>query len=491
MTMSPRTQAAVAVLVSLLAIDCTGALLLTLLLLFVVPLPAEFSAAEIQGTLMLSAGYSALGSMAGLMIVRRTLVPVIEWLQGDAAPPASLQRRVVEAPGTFATWTGLLWLGGAVVAGVGNLDLGPVAALAVAVTFALGALGASSVTYLVAERLLRPWATRVVSASDEIVARGRVSNRLVFTWLLTSGTSMLAVALTTVLALGVGSSQRDLAFSVLALTLLGATGGGVTTYLAARAVATPIEQIRRALADVERGDLGVRVPVWDGTELGLLQAGFNRATAGLEDRERIRDVFGRHVGPEVAARALAADPDFAGETRLVAALFVDIADSTRLAEEVPAAEVISVLNRFFDVVVNTVEAEGGWVNKFVGDAALVVWGAPLHDAQAATRSLRATRALARRLKDELPEIRAGIGLSWGSAVAGNVGAVSRYEYTTIGDPVNEAARLTDLAKSVPGGALVNARLLDAAAPEEREHWVLRDPVVVRGRTSQTRVAALR
>lgn len=302
---------------------------------------------------------------------------------------------------------------------------------------------------------------------------------------------MLAIALTTALALRVGSSERDLALSVLALTLLGATAGALATWLSARAVATPVEQIRRALADVERGDLGARVPVWDGTELGLLQAGFNRATAGLEERERIRDVFGRHVGPEVAARALAADPDFAGEVRHVAALFVDVADSTRLAEEVPAAEVIHVLNRFFDVVVRTVEADGGWVNKFVGDAALVVWGAPLHDPDAATRSLRAARALAGRLTGELPQIRAGIGVSWGAAVAGNVGAASRYEYTTIGDPVNEAARLTDLAKSVPGGVLVNARLLEAADADEREHWMERDPVVVRGRTGETRVAALR
>jgi adenylate cyclase len=92
--------------------------------------------------------------------------------------------------------------------------------------------------------------------------------------------------------------------------------------------------------------------------------------------------------------------------------------------------------------------------------------------------------------EELPGIRVGIGVSQGIAVAGKVGDAERYEYTTIGDPVNEAARLTELAKAQPSGVLTNAGLVDTAALSERKYWVELEPVIVRGRSTPTRLATL-
>ena len=89
-----------------------------------------------------------------------------------------------------------------------------------------------------------------------------------------------------------------------------------------------------------------------------------------------RDLFGRHVGTTVAQRALATGVSLGGEERTVAALFVDIAGSTALVRRTGPEEMVGLLNRFFEVVVDAIEDEGGLVNKFEGDAALCVFGAP-------------------------------------------------------------------------------------------------------------------
>jgi len=228
--------------------------------------------------------------------------------------------------------------------------------------------------------------------------------------------------------------------------------------------------------------------VFDGSDLGLLQAGFNRMNSGLREREELRDLFGRHVGADVARAAMDRGIELGGEELEVAVLFVDIVGSTTLASEHPPQEVVSRLNAFFGVVVEVVEAHGGWINKFEGDAALAVFGAPLPLDDAAGCALAAARELARRVAGEVDGLRAGIGVSAGKAVAGNVGAESRFEYTVIGDPVHEAARLCELAKEREGSVLASAGALERAGSEEAGRWREGEPVQLRGRSAETRLA---
>ena len=89
----------------------------------------------------------------------------------------------------------------------------------------------------------------------------------------------------------------------------------LVTWLNARAVVAPILSVRNAMERVEEGDLDVEVQVYDGTELGQLQAGFNQMVSGLREREHLRDLFGRHVGKEVAAAAADKEVELGGETR--------------------------------------------------------------------------------------------------------------------------------------------------------------------------------
>jgi adenylate cyclase len=147
-----------------------------------------------------------------------------------------------------------------------------------------------------------------------------------------------------------------------------------------------------------------------------------------------------------------------------------------------------VLNRFFAVIVEEVDRHHGLVNKFEGDAALAVFGAPNHLDHPEDAALAASRAIARRIRDEVPQCEAGIGVAAGEAVAGNVGAKERFEYTVIGEPVNEAARLCELAKSTPTHLVASSEAVQNANESERGHWTFGDTVMLRGHDEPTRLA---
>ncbi|MGN6474070.1 MAG: adenylate/guanylate cyclase domain-containing protein, partial [Mycobacteriales bacterium] len=150
----------------------------------------------------------------------------------------------------------------------------------------------------------------------------------------------------------------------------------------------------------------------------------------------------------------------------------------------PAQEVVDLLNRFFGVVIDVVESADGFINKFAGDAALAIFGAPAPLPDRDARALAAARALVARVTAELPEIDFGVGVACGRAVAGNVGGTSRFEYTVIGDPVNEAARLGELAKTLPHRVAASAPVVAASGVDG---WRVADEVLLRGRVDPTTV----
>jgi adenylate cyclase len=267
--------------------------------------------------------------------------------------------------------------------------------------------------------------------------------------------------------------------------------GLLMTVITAKAIADPLNAIRAAVERVAAGDLEAKVEIDDASEVGLLQAGFNRMAEGLREREKIRDLFGRHVGEDVARAALRERPRLGGEEREIGAVFIDLVGSTSLALAMAPTEVVRLLNRFFRVVIEVVESEEGFVNKFEGDAALCVFGAPVSGQDPAGRALCAARRLAERLDREVPEVGYGIGVSAGRAVAGNVGSERRFEYTVIGDPVNEAARLSDLAKEREETVIASDAAIARAAKDEQELWKQGERTVLRGRLEATVLASPR
>jgi adenylate cyclase len=150
----------------------------------------------------------------------------------------------------------------------------------------------------------------------------------------------------------------------------------------------------------------------------------------------------------------------------------------------PAAEVVELLNRYFAIVIEVVEANGGLINKFAGDAALAIFGAPAPLDDRNSRALAAARTLARRVRVEVPDCDFGVGVSAGHVVAGNVGGASRLEYTVIGDPVNEASRLAEIAKTMTGRVAASGAVV-ADSGSEAGCWALADSATMRGRSAPT------
>ena len=413
------------------------------------------------------------------------------WLMSGRAPDDRTRDRVLAQPLRSVVPAAAVWTGAAAVVGtVEGLEHSAHRGLDAAMTILLGGITTCAITYLLAERAIRPAAVRALaSRPPHTLLTPGVAARLHVVWALATAVPLLGLVLMGVVTLTLEEYGRDeLAVAVVTLGALALTAGFVGTSLVAGSLGHSLGAVRRALAGIRAGDLSARVPVADGSEVGLVQAGFNEMAEGLAERERLRDLFGRHVGEEVARAAFDSGAGLGGQVRQVAALFVDIQGSTALAANRPPTEVVELLNRFFEVVVDIVGSHGGWVNKFEGDAALCVFGAPADQPDFADRALAAARAVAGRLRRDVPEIAAGIGVSGGPAVAGNVGSERRYEYTVIGDPVNEAARLCDVAKH-RGGVLAAATLVERATADEASRWRAAGSEALRGRPEPTRLAA--
>jgi class 3 adenylate cyclase len=257
--------------------------------------------------------------------------------------------------------------------------------------------------------------------------------------------------------------------------------------LVARSISDPVREVVVAMTAVEQGRSGTLVEVYEPSEIGRLQIGFNRMTKGLEEREHLRDLFGRHVGADVARRALDQDGSLSGEVREVAILFVDLVGSTAFAAARPPEEVAEILNDFFRIVVAAVDYREGLINKFEGDAVLAVFGAPIGIDDPASAALATARSLGTDLR-KLLVADFGIGVSAGAVFAGNIGAESRYEYTVIGDVVNEAARLADHAKGWDSRILASGNAIARAHAAERRHWITRGSTALRGRSAATELA---
>ncbi|WP_051179468.1 adenylate/guanylate cyclase domain-containing protein [Nocardia concava] len=477
--------------VGLTVANLTGMAVATLLITFVLPgpplltramVPLNFIAAPVYSFTALAVGLWW-GSVVGLRTLRWSREP-------DRVPTVPEQAATAALPRKLVFSQALLWLGGLLVLTplYARVDVSFVPKLVLGIVFSAIVVCANS--YLIAEFALRPITARVLEAAPSRPRRGLgLFGRTVVVWVLGTGVPVALIMSVAALALaGWQADRQRLGIAVLALGGATLVFGLLLMMLTLSAAVAPIQAVRTAMRRVEEGDLRVAVTVYDGTELGELQSGFNHMLTGLRERDKMRDLFGRHVGHDVAEVALTRDPELGGTETEAAALFIDIIGSTTMTATRPAAEVVAILNDFFTLVVDEVERCGGLINKFEGDAALAVFGAPATHSDAAGAALMAARSIRRRLAYAATEFDAGIGVAAGRVIAGNVGSHRRYEFTVIGDAVNEAARLCELAKNDEMRVLTSATTIAAAGTREQIHWRLGESVTLRGRTRPTRLA---
>jgi adenylate cyclase len=198
-----------------------------------------------------------------------------------------------------------------------------------------------------------------------------------------------------------------------------------------------------------------------------LRRQFEASIAASSARDRVTNLFGQHVSPQVVERLLAAGAGVTSEVRHVAIMFVDFRNFTAAARVRTPQQVVGRLDGVFAVLVDILDRHHGIVNKFLGDGFLALFGAPIEDPDAARRAVAAARemldAMERNNAGNEWQLRIGIGIHMGNVVAGNVGSPRRKEYTVIGDTVNFAARLESLNKDFGSQLLISADVRDALA----------------------------
>ncbi len=448
-----------------------------------IALNADADAHQRKVVALVGASYGLLAIGVGAGLAFKLQGRTMRWVVRGRVPTRDEARRALRNPLDLAVVTGALWLIGAVLmaALAFGLNAHGSEVLGLAGGLVLAGLTTAGVTYLIAARFGRPitvLALEVYPPTEAVVFTLRA--RILLIWLLATGVPLLGI----VLILSSPPGRRHIVGAALFAAVVALVVGATGIALVAGAIGDPLRQMVGVVQRIGQGQLDTIVEVDDMGEIGMLQRGVNEMVLGLRERERIQDLFGRHVGPAVAQEAIVGGVTLSGESRDVVALFVDITGSTRLTRETDPQEFVAMLNRFFSVVVSAVEQCGGLVNKFEGDAALCVFGAPVELDDPTTAALRAARAIRDQVY-QAGEVEVGIGVACGPVIAGQVGAQSRLEYTVIGDAVNEAARLTDLAKRVDGRILASERTVEEAAEDERGHWVKGRVFRLRGRDAPT------
>jgi len=270
-----------------------------------------------------------------------------------------------------------------------------------------------------------------------------------------------------------------------------------------RNVREPLTRVIDATAAIARGQFDVRLGLVRSDEFGLMASHFDRMAEGLAEREVIRETFGRYVAPDVAKALLADGARLGGEKREVTVLFTDLRGYSTVSEALDPAQLVSLSNTYLGRMQEAIDAEGGTVIEFLGDAILAVFGAPTPQSDHPARAVRCALHMRQLLADlnadakasglaELWEqagmdaLRHRVGVHTGTVVAGNIGSATRMKYAIVGDAVNVAARLEQLNKELQTEVLVSGTTVERL-PKGTVEAVARGEVKVKGRAEPVRV----
>ena len=235
----------------------------------------------------------------------------------------------------------------------------------------------------------------------------------------------------------------------------------IITHGLSRLILNPLKNLTEASKRIQNGDYKSRVGIVTSDELGALADSFNDMADSLAEKEFMRDTFGKIVDPEVRDYLMSGSGKeslgaaLGGETREVTVLFCDIRSFTAMSEKMEASEVVQLLNKYFTALGKCIAAHHGIINKYIGDAIMAIFGAPVQSENSARDAFLAALDMRKALvevnedfkKEGFPEVHFGIGIHTGPVFAGTIGAENRMEYTVIGDTVNTASRLESLCKT--------------------------------------------
>jgi adenylate cyclase len=301
-------------------------------------------------------------------------------------------------------------------------------------------------------------------------------------------------------ALYVGFSERSIMAALararnqaVVITLVMVLVGIAGAVALATVLSRPIFRLVRGTRAIAAGDFQVSLEVTSRDELGVLTESFNQMARSLREKEMIKRAFTRYVAREVVEEVLK-DPErlvLTGERREVTVLFGDIRGFTAMSERMSPEEVVLLLNEFYTLMIETTFKHDGTFDKFLGDAVMSIFGAPIAHPDHAQRAVRTALAMQagvatlneRRTAEGKEPIAIGVGVSAGEVVAGTVGTEERMEYTVIGDSVNLAARLQQGAR--PGQILISQHTYDMVRDVVQARGL--GPIKVRGKEDEVEI----
>lgn len=260
----------------------------------------------------------------------------------------------------------------------------------------------------------------------------------------------------------------------------------------AKTVSKPVQILAQGVQAIGQGDYSFQVQIYSHDEIGKLGEAFNEMGVQLLEKEKIRTLLGKVVSPAVANELLSHDVVLGGETREITALFADLAGFTSIAETMSAQDLVALLNDYLTHMSGEISEQAGVLDKFIGDAIVAFWGAPVNDDLHAQHAVYCALAMQKTLrnlrakweKQGLPLLNMRIGINTGHAVVGNVGSIDRLDYTMIGDTVNLAARLEGANKYYGSEILISEFTFECV----KEVFVCRELDSVRVQGKQQSVA---
>lgn len=276
------------------------------------------------------------------------------------------------------------------------------------------------------------------------------------------------------------------------LTVFGLFLGGLGALLITSIVIKPVRILEKSAREIGSGNLDYRIDVKRKDELGTLMNAFNDMALGLSQKQFIKESFGRYVAPEVVDMILHnRETWFKGKKMQVTILFADIRGFTSLSEKKDPEAVITLLNEYFTLVTGIIQKHRGYIDKFIGDAIMAVFGSPVEYEDHALSAARAACEMLEKLKrfnEGRPDrVDIGIGINSGEVVAGNLGSIQKMEYAVIGDNVNTASRLCSVAKK--GEVIISGSTFERLK-ENRFECVSLSPVSVKGKSEPVKIYSL-
>jgi class 3 adenylate cyclase len=279
---------------------------------------------------------------------------------------------------------------------------------------------------------------------------------------------------TTQVSAGVSAFQQKVAWISLALVMLASLLALLVAWALTQQLVKPVRRLLKTTGTVIDGKLDVTLPVTSSDEVGQLTTAFNKMTEGLRTAKRIRDTFGQYVDPRIV-KNLIDNPEVSieGGYQQMTVMFFDMAGFSYLGEGMTPRGLVKVLNRYFSLISETVHEYGGVIDKYIGDAVMVYWGAPFNDSseQAYLATAAAVDGMKKivQLQNELPEllgirknlplITARVGIATGDVLVGNIGSEHSKSFTVMGDVVNLASRLEGINKVYGTSILVSEQTM--------------------------------